>query len=54
MSIQKITIHTNVEDKNTEGIFLANPQWIHLDEQEIQERLGKGERLFKVNVEKIK
>ncbi len=39
-----------IDSKNTEGIFLVNPQWIHLDEKEIKERLGRGEKLFKVEV----
>jgi hypothetical protein len=37
----------------SEGLFLINPIWIHLDEKEIQEKLSKGEKLFKVKVEEI-
>jgi hypothetical protein len=36
-----------------EGLFLINPPWIHLDESEIQDKLSKGEKLFKVKVEEI-
>jgi len=34
-----------------EGFYLVNPPWIHLDEKEVQEKIEKGEKLFKVNVE---
>jgi hypothetical protein len=48
--MKKITIK---EDKTglSEGIFVVNPQWIHLDEKEIEDRLKKGEKLFKVSVD---
>jgi hypothetical protein len=36
-----------------EGIFLVSPTWIHLDKKEVQEKLEKGERLFKVKVEGV-
>ena len=45
---KQITIHTN-EVEVEEGIFLINPQWIHLDEKEIQEALKQGQKIFKVN-----
>jgi len=41
------------ETSSTEGIFLVNSPWIHLDEKEIKEKLEKGEKLFKVKVEEI-
>ena len=41
------------ETKPKEGIFLVNPTWVHLDGQEIKEKLKKGEKLFKVKVEEI-
>jgi hypothetical protein len=45
-----------IQDTNqnpSEGLFLVNPIWIHLDEKEIKEKLKKGEKLFKVKVEEI-
>ncbi len=47
-----LTISQN-ETLPPEGIFLVNPTWIHLDEQEIQDKLEKGEKLFKVKVEEV-
>ena len=47
-----ITIHQE-EQEPEEGLFLVNPTWIHLDEQEIKDKLEKGEKLFKVKVEEI-
>jgi hypothetical protein len=41
------------ETSLSEGIFLVNPTWIHLDESEIKEKLEKGNKLFKVKVEEI-
>ena len=52
--MRTITIHQNEQEtKPSEGIFLVNPTWIHLDEQEIKEKLDRGEKLFKVKVEEI-
>lgn len=50
--MKNITISQN-ETSPSEGIFLVNPTWIHLDEQEIKDKLDKGEKLFKVKVEEI-
>jgi hypothetical protein len=50
--MKHITIHTN-EVQPEEGVFLVNPTWIHLDEKEVQERMEKGEKLFKVKFEEI-
>ena len=50
--MKHLTIHSN-EQEPSEGIFIVNPIWIHLDEHEIQEKLEKGEKLFKVKVEEI-
>jgi len=50
--MKTITI-SQTETSPSEGIFLVNPQWIHLDEKEIKEGLEQGERLFKVKVEEI-
>ncbi len=50
--MRTLTIHPN-ETLPSEGIFLVNPTWIHLSEQEIQEKLEKGEKLFKVKVEEV-
>jgi hypothetical protein len=44
---------SQTEQKPSEGLFLVNPTWIHLDEQEISEKMEKGEKLFKVKVEEI-
>jgi len=53
--MKQITINKKeIEEENAEGIFLVNPTWIHLDEREVQEKLEKGEKLFKVNFEEIK
>lgn len=46
---QIIISREETEQKNAFGIFLIGPKWIHLDEKEIQERLDRGEKLFKVN-----
>ena len=51
--MKHITIY-QTETSPSEGIFLINPTWIHLDEKETREKLEKGEKLFKVNVEEIK
>jgi len=48
--MRTITIHPT-ETELSEGIFLVNPQWMHLDESEIKDKLEKGEKLFKVKVE---
>ncbi len=48
--MKTLTISQN-ETSLSEGIFLVNPTWIHLDKQEIQDKLEKGENLFKVKVE---
>ena len=50
--MKTLTIH-NSETSSSEGIFLVNPTWIHLDEKEIKDKLKKGEKLFKVKVEEI-
>jgi hypothetical protein len=39
------------ETSQSKGLFLVNPNWIHLDEQEIKEKLSEGEKLFKVKVQ---
>jgi hypothetical protein len=44
---------SQTEASPSEGLFLVNPTWIHLDEQEIKDKLEKGEKLFKVKVEEI-
>lgn len=44
---------SQTDQKTSEGLFLVNPTWIHLDEKEIQEKLSKGEKLFKIKVEEI-
>ncbi len=55
MKIKKITIHREEAEQDlVEGIFLVNPQWTHLDEKEVQEKLEKGEKLFKVSFEDLK
>jgi hypothetical protein len=46
--IRSMTLNIKKQE-NSEGIFLVNPEWIHLDEMEIKERLERGERLFRVN-----
>ncbi|MCX6742323.1 MAG: hypothetical protein NTX24_04105 [Candidatus Pacearchaeota archaeon] len=50
--MKHITIN-NTEQEPEEGIFLVNPTWIHLDEKEIQDKLEKGEKLFRVKIEEI-
>lgn len=50
--MKHITIHTN-ETESEEGIFLVNPTWIYLDEKEVQEKIEKGEKVFKVKVEGV-
>ncbi len=50
--MKTLTIQSN-ETSLSEGIFLVNPTWIHLDESEIKDKLEKGEKLFKVKVEEI-
>jgi hypothetical protein len=42
---------SQTDQEASEGLFLFNPTWIHLDESEIKEKLEKGEKLFKVKVE---
>ncbi len=44
---------SKTETSQSEGIFLVNPKWIHLDEKEIKEKLDKGQKLFKVKVEEV-
>ncbi|MCX6741984.1 MAG: hypothetical protein NTX24_02290 [Candidatus Pacearchaeota archaeon] len=44
---------SKTETSLEEGLFLVNPTWTHLDEQEIKEKLEKGEKLFKVKVEEF-
>ncbi|MCX6741952.1 MAG: hypothetical protein NTX24_02130 [Candidatus Pacearchaeota archaeon] len=51
--MKHIIIHSDEQDNIEEGLFLVNPAWIHLDEQEINDKLEKGEKLFKVKVEEI-
>lgn len=43
--MKHITIHTR-EQEPKEGLFLVNPKWIHLSEEEVQEKIKKGEKLF--------
>lgn len=50
--MKALTIHP-IEQQPSEGIFLANPTWIYLDEKEVKEKIEKGEKLFKVKVEQI-
>lgn len=50
--MKNITIRDK-EEEPREGIFLVNPKWIHLDEQEIKEKLEKGEKLFKVETDSL-
>ncbi len=51
--MKTLTINNNEQEAIKEGLFLVNPTWIHLDESEIQDKLDKGEKLFKVKVEEI-
>jgi hypothetical protein len=50
--MKQIRTHSN-DICTKEGIFLINPTWIHLDEQEIKKKLEKGENLFRVKFEEI-
>lgn len=50
--MKHLTIHTKETDAE-EGIFLVNPTWIYLDEKEVQEKIEKGEKLFKAKIEEI-
>ena len=52
IAIKHITISKN-EQEPSEGIFLVNPTWIHLDEQEIKDKLEKGEKLFEVKIKQL-
>ncbi len=42
-----------IKASSSEGLFLVNPTWIHQEEKEIEDKLEKGEKLFKVKVEEI-
>lgn len=48
--MKTITIHEKEAEK-CEGIFLVDPVWVHLDEKEIQEKMDKNQKIFKVNFE---
>lgn len=51
--MKTLTTHNREQEDLSEGLFLINPTWIHLDESEIQEKLSKGDKLFKVKVEEL-
>jgi peptide deformylase len=46
MSIKQIIIHQEENEDVEECLFLVNPTWIHLSEEEVQDKIEKGEKLF--------
>lgn len=44
----KTNIINNNETCIKEGIFLINPQWVHLDENEIKEKLQHNQKILRV------
>ena len=51
--MKTLTIHQN-ESFPSEGVYLVDPEWVHLDEKEAQEALDKNQKIFKVNFEEDK
>ncbi len=52
--IKQITIpQEKIEGRSIEGIYLIDSKWIHLDSQEVQNKISKGEQIFKINTKKL-